>query len=439
MMNERRFFVILASVGVLGAASACTAEEVPLEDILPNGGIDPVTIEATGVDPEYNEIQGTAGNDVLNGTTADDIVSGLDGNDVIHGLGGHDYLFGDGGDDDLLGDAGHDVLEGGSGDDDLQGGEGDDHLNGGSGNDFMDGGNGSDTYYFHQGQDVIYNVDTDDDDVDTLIINYIATSPSDVVFQEDIRDLVISFPGHPDTLRILSFFGGNGATGYTIDRIRFGNLSSAPQLTADEVAYMALYGGGAPVVGTSFTDFLDGSTGQDLISGLDANDYLFGYEGNDGLYGQSGNDTLYGGPGNDELVGGVGNDKLYGGTGGDSYLFMPGDGADIIYQPSEPDYGSNYDYIRIGGPPTLIETASFRMLNDTDLEVGLAPEHGLTITVRDFLDPFTGQVAEPNELDDIRWPDHTLCRPTSIRNALIWVPQGTTVNARTACGSDMRW
>ncbi|WP_437316086.1 calcium-binding protein [Sorangium sp. So ce385] len=429
----------MASVGALGAASACTAEGVPLADILPNGGVDPVTIEATGMDSELNEIDGTSGNDVLNGTAADDILSGLDGNDVIHGLGGHDDLYGDGGDDDLFGDQGNDLLAGGPGNDDLYGGEGNDHLIVNSGNDLLDGGNGSDTYYFDGGQGVIYNMDTNDANVDTLIIRYIAASPSDVVFQRDLGDLVITVPGHPDTLRVLAFFGGNGATGYTIDRIRFGTLSSAPQMTADEVAYLVNYGGGAPVVGTSFTDFLDGSTGQDLISGLDANDYLFGYEGNDGLYGQSGNDTLYGGPGNDELVGGVGNDKLHGGTGGDSYLFAPGDGTDIIYQPSEPDYGSNYDYIRIGGSPALIETASFRMLNDTDLEVRLAPEHGLTITVRDFLDPFTGDIASPNELDDIRWPDHTLCRPTRIRNALVSVPQGTAVNARTACGSDMRW
>ncbi|KYF77970.1 hypothetical protein BE20_31715 [Sorangium cellulosum] len=431
--------MILASVGALSAASACTAEEVPLDDILPNGGIDPVTLEATGADPEYNEIVGTAGNDILNGTAADDIVSGMAGNDVIHGLGGHDYLFGDGGDDDLLGDAGHDVLEGGSGDDDLQGGDGDDHLSGHSGNDFMNGGSGNDTYYFDQGQDVIYNSDLDDASVDTVVINYIATSPSGVVFQRDLGDLVISVPGHTDTLRILSFFGGNGATGYTIDRIRFGNLSSAPQMTADEVAHLALYGSGTPVVGTSFADVLEGSTGQDLISGLEGNDSLFGFEADDGLYGQSGNDTLYGGPGKDELVGGVGNDKLHGGSGGDSYLFMPGDGNDIIYQSTEPSYLDGYDYIRIGGPPTVVDGASLRMVNDTDLQVSLAAADGLTITVKDFLDPFTGTLTEANELDDIRWPDHTLCRPTRIRNALIAVPVGTAVNARAACGTDMRW
>ncbi|AUX26740.1 uncharacterized protein SOCEGT47_073100 [Sorangium cellulosum] len=438
-MNEKRSFMIMALAGALGAASACTAQDVPLEDILPSGDVDPVTMRAAADDPEYVEMEGTPGDDALQGTAADDIMSGLAGNDVMHGLGGHDLLFGGGGDDEVFGDDGHDIVFGDSGDDVLQGGAGNDNLVGDAGNDVMMGGEGSDTYYFDQGQDVIINSDTADASIDTVILRYIADSPDDVVFQRDVSHLLISFPGRSDTLLIAGFFGGNGAAGHTIDRIKFGPLSTSPEMTADEVAYLVLYGGGTPVTGTYDADYLDGSAGQDLLYGMEGDDMLIGYEGDDGLYGDSGNDVLYGGSGKDELKGGAGNDRLYGGAGGDSYLFMPGDGNDIIYQPSEPDWSSNYDYIRIDGPPALVDGASLRLLNDTDIQVRLAPEYGLTITIRDFLDPFTGMIAQFNELDDIRWPDHTVCRPMLIRDALAEMPHGTTVDVRTACGTQHRW
>ncbi|WP_437952341.1 calcium-binding protein [Sorangium sp. So ce296] len=439
-MNENRYFLILASVGALSVASACTAHDLSSEETLPDGSHS-VTMEETGEAVGHLTINGTAGDDVLQGTAAADIVSGMDGNDVIQGLAGNDILIGGNGADDLLGGDGHDDLEGSAGDDDLRGDGGNDYLLGGSGNDFMMGGDGSDTYFFSAGQDIIHNSDTADASVDTVIIEDIAASPDDVVFQRYFTDLLITVPGHSDTLRITPFFGGNGAAGHTIDRIKFGELFGSPQMTADEVAYLVLYGSGTPVVGTSTADYLEGSSGQDLISGMDGNDVLWGYEANDGLYGLSGNDTLYGGPGNDELDGGTGDDQLHGGLGGDSYIFRPGDGNDIIHQPSEPDYGGPYDYIKIEGSPTLIEDASFRKLNGSDIQLRLAPGQGLTVTIEGFLDPVTGWLSDPSmaEVDDVRWPDHTVCRPQRIRNALSDLPVGTWVNARTVCGSDMRW
>ncbi|MGK4001070.1 calcium-binding protein [Sorangium sp. So ce1036] len=422
--------------------SACTAHDVPVEDVLPSGGIDPVTLEATGEGAEDDEISGTPGDDVLEGTEAGDIISGLDGNDTIHGRFGDDLLFGDGGDDVLLGDDGDDILEGGVGDDDLTGGSGADHMNGGSGNDVMRGGDGADTYYYSQGQDIIHNVDVaghGNIDVDTVIIDTHSTPPDHVVFQQDLTDLLISFPGRPDTLRILSFFGGNGAAGGTVDRIRFGNQSDTWEMSADEVAYIALYGSGTPIIGTSLEDDLRGAAQQDLLWGRAGDDVLIGYHGNDGLYGESGYDVLLGGPGADELEGGLDNDLLHGGHGSDSYIFKPGDGNDVIYQPSEPDWSVNYDYIKIDGPESVIDGASFHRPNDTDLVLRLAPEHNLAIRVMGFFDPVTGLVADPNEVDDVRWPDRTLCRSWMIRNALAAVPIGTAVDVRTTCGTSMRW
>ncbi|MEP3048017.1 MAG: DUF4114 domain-containing protein, partial [Roseibium sp.] len=72
-------------------------------------------------------------------------------------------------------------------------------------------------------------------------------------------------------------------------------------------------------------------TGQDddLVGG-DGNDKLWGKGGDDVLLGQGGADKLYGGSGDDDLIGGTGNDVLNGGSGSDNFVYMPGDGDDIV-------------------------------------------------------------------------------------------------------------
>ncbi len=60
------------------------------------------------------------------------------------------------------------------------------------------------------------------------------------------------------------------------------------------------------LIGSAFTDKLDGNLGANTLNGG---------AGNDGLWGQAGNDSILGGDGNDTIGGGLGNDRLNGGAG----------------------------------------------------------------------------------------------------------------------------
>lgn len=163
-MKERRFLAILALAGALGAASACTAHDVPLEDILPHGGVDPVTLQATAIDAEGGVILGMPGDDTLVGTAANDVIVGFAGNDILDGRDGSDILYGNNGDDVLAGGAGSDICYGGAGRDYLHGGSGNDELYGGEGDDVLKGDWGDDILYGGAGADVL-DGDAGDDEL----------------------------------------------------------------------------------------------------------------------------------------------------------------------------------------------------------------------------------------------------------------------------------
>ena len=65
-------------------------------------------------------------------------------------------------------------------------------------------------------------------------------------------------------------------------------------------------------------------------TGDTGNDVLLGDGGANGLFGLAGMDTINGAGGNDLIVGGIGNDMLSGGAGNDTFVFVAGDGNDII-------------------------------------------------------------------------------------------------------------
>ena len=98
-------------------------------------------------------ITGTNGPDDLNGTAGPDVIATLDGDDIVHGLGGNDVICTDGGDDTVYGGAGADRIYtldgsdhayGDAGNDRIWGGDDADHLFGGDGDDSLMGGNGFD-------------------------------------------------------------------------------------------------------------------------------------------------------------------------------------------------------------------------------------------------------------------------------------------------------
>ena len=80
-------------------------------------------------------------------------------------------------------------------------------------------------------------------------------------------------------------------------------------------------------------------SGNDIIRGMGGNDNLFTGDGKDRLFGNNGNDTLDGGNGHDGIKGGKGNDVIFGGAGNDTltgnggadvFIFVDGDGRDVI-------------------------------------------------------------------------------------------------------------
>jgi Ca2+-binding RTX toxin-like protein len=199
---------------------------------------------------------GMGGNDTIIAQYYNDYINGGDGNDIVYAWTGDDTVEGEAGNDQLFGEVGNDTLSGGSGDDMLSGGSGDDALYGGTGNDVLSGGSGADLL--------------------------------------------------------------NGGAGY--DRADYSDATSGLNINLSS-GYTA--GGAFGDTLVSIEDIV-GSIYSDTIQGNDSSNYLFG---------QDGNDTLYGGAGDDYLDGGSGANSLYGEDGND--IIDIGQGVASV--PSQPD------------------------------------------------------------------------------------------------------
>ena len=227
-------------------------------------------------------VDGGAGNDVLQGGVAAEALSGGEGDDMINGGGGNDSLTGGSGDDTLAGQAGNDVLDGGIGRDSLLGGDGNDtllggfnndRLFGGFGDDSVEGGQGDDRIDGEEGFDLLYGNDGND------TIN--GGAADDYIHGGSDNDVIDTGEGR-NTVR-----GGDG----------------------DDA-----------ILGGSLEDVINGGDGQDTIDAAGGDDLVTGSDGNDLIYGRDGNDILVGGDGNDSLQGAGGNDVLLGGDGDDNLL-----------------------------------------------------------------------------------------------------------------------
>ena len=303
-----------------------------------------------------DSLSGGAGNDTLDGGAGHDRLLGEDGRDTLVGAAGDDVLLGGADNDQLMGGADADSLEGGAGHDTLHGGTGDDTLNGGSFSAYWGtySGAGNDTYRFERGdgRDTILDFDTSVGNLDTLVFGA-GILPSDLSVSRDLsQNLLLKLTGGTDVLNVRGYFISDGASGWGVEEIRFGDDATTVWRVAD-VMRMALTGGAGNDVLTGYAsdDLLMGHDGQDSLNGEGGNDRLEGGNGADSLKGGAGNDHLaggadadhlQGGAGSDTLHGGLGDDVLVGGThdaywntynsvGNDTYLLGRGDGADRIY------------------------------------------------------------------------------------------------------------
>ena len=212
----------------------------------------------------YNELLGTAGNDVLDGTG---------GNDVLWGLGGDDTLKGENGNDVLIGGAGEDWLHGGDGNDVLVTGDRDGKV----GRDFLFGGRGNDVL---------------------------------------IGDRDGWFSGGPGKDLIIGT-GGNILVSYT---------NSEDPVTVDLGTGEGSGGDAGGDILIGITKLAGSRLGGDTLIGDNQNNFLRGRGGDDTLIGKGGRDELRGEDDDDVLEGGAGADDLNGGKGKDtaSYENSPG-------------------------------------------------------------------------------------------------------------------
>jgi len=245
--------------------------------------------------------EATDGPDTIYGGPGADEISGGLGGDVIFGLGSNDTLSGDEDNDQLYGGFGPDVLEGGLGADRLFGQEESDILVGGPDDDYLDGGSGNDTYRFSPnfGKDIVYDMDTTPENIDTIEFQE-GILPSDVAVTLEGTTLVLTIANTNDSVRVIDWLE---------------NL--------------------VPMHGIELITFADGTTWdtesiQDMLiaRGTEGNDYIIGFSRADTIEGFGGDDTLYGRGGDDFIAGGFGADKIYGEEGDDD--LRGGDGADTL-------------------------------------------------------------------------------------------------------------
>jgi endoglucanase len=197
------------------------------------------------------------------------------------------YLAAQGMDDALRGTQGADRLGGSAAGDTILGRNGRDRIDGGAGDDRLAGGSGTDRLSGGDGDDALFGQGGADR------LNGMAGD-----------DQLIGAGGHD----VLS--GGAGRD--------------------------ALMGGAGH-------DRASGGAGRDVLFGHEGDDILTGGAGADLLLGAAGTDRLSGQAGDDQLGGGAGNDRLTGGAGADGFVFVDGDGADVIA-----DFDADLDHLLIG-------------------------------------------------------------------------------------------
>jgi Ca2+-binding RTX toxin-like protein len=109
------------------------------------------------------------------------------------------------------------------------------------------------------------------------------------------------------------------------------------------------------------------------------------------LLGDDGDNVLRGTPGDDTLYGGIGNDTLAGGGGSDGYVYLPGDGNDVIIDDGE---AADIDELILAGG---IAPADVSLLRSAPNDLLLTLAMGGRILIEDF---FNGAAIEQIVFDD---------------------------------------
>ena len=323
-VNDKTKSPVTADDGIkiIDAAKRTTAVEITGNAIANtiNGGSNSDTIHGGAGD---DSIVGNKGDDKIFGDAGNDIIDGGEGADTLSGGKGNDKIFGDAGNDSLSGDAGNDTLSGGKGNDKILGGAGNDSLTGGTGNDTLTGGAGNDIFFYTGGKDVITDYDTNDKISFGTEISKSAVKGSDVVFTVGNGSLTIK-NAKSKTLNMIDADGKSYVTVVGGTTLNLTDDTDSP-VTAPEgikVINASKRKTSVEIIGNDLANTINGGSKADTLRGAGDNDYLFGNKGNDKIYGGTGNDYIYGG---------AGNDSLWGDKGNDTFVYMNGDGKDVIF------------------------------------------------------------------------------------------------------------
>jgi Ca2+-binding RTX toxin-like protein len=270
-------------------------------------------------------IEGDSGDNILDGGAGEDTVSYADAqNSVTVDLSQTSTQnTGDGTDtlknfENLIGSAFNDVLSGDTNANSIQGGAGNDTIDGKAGNDKLYGEGGNDRF-----TGVNFDGDTIDGGEGTDEVDYSQIADNGVTLTLDGSNEVTATIGTQthSVVNVENITGTNQADNIT------GDTLANELIGLDGIDTIDGDGGNDLLKGGSGDDLLKGGDGTDILYGEEDNDTLhgnadgdtlYGNDGNDILYGDSGEDTLEGGAGDDRLIGGADNDKIYGGDGNDT-------------------------------------------------------------------------------------------------------------------------
>lgn len=158
-----------------------------------------------------------------------------------------------------------------------------------------------------------------------------------------------------------------------------------------------LYGGSGGADTADSADLLYGGEASDVIYGNAGNDTIYGgiwvadpLDAADMVYAGFGNDVVYGNAGNDTIYGNAGSDTLYGGLGMDVFVFLQGDGVDVIigFRPEDDTlllssaiYGSSkaaLSHVSYNAVGAVVDLGSTNSITITGMVPG-------SLTVADFI------------------------------------------------------
>lgn len=278
-------------------------------DYTPAQFLEQILIHVDSSDPSptfshyAEQVQGTAGDDILN-------LSG--GNDTVSGGGGNDALGGD---------------------------EGDDVLDGGSGQNVLSGGAGNDLYIVRSDgrQDLIYNYDTMPGDADTVLFTDVDLQSLHCRVVQG--DMVLSW-GNGNQLTLSGQLSSPDTAVHFRIKPHAGAADYLDYTPAQFIEQVLMHLDDAGYVGSSLSEQVQASAsddilrmdgGNDMAAGGSGNDDINGGDGNDSLNGEAGDDMLYGDAGNDTLDGGSGSNWLEGGQGDDVFMVHSDGRQDWIY------------------------------------------------------------------------------------------------------------